>query len=64
VFIRGMARFSGLCMLAWALLGLCPSFGQSLQPNEVPAANARLYRGSYNSGQETASTSKSMVSRT
>lgn len=36
--IRGMARFSRLCMLAWALLGLSPSFGQSLQPNEVPAA--------------------------
>jgi polysaccharide export outer membrane protein len=38
VFIRGMARFSGLCVLAWALLGLSPSFGQSLKPNEVPAA--------------------------
>jgi polysaccharide export outer membrane protein len=33
-----MARFSGLCVLAWALLGLSPSFGQSLQPNEIPAA--------------------------
>ena len=37
VFIRGMARFSRLGLLAWALLGLSPSFGQSLQPNEVPA---------------------------
>ncbi len=38
VFSRGMARFSGLCVLTWGLLGLSPSFGQSLQPNEVPAA--------------------------
>lgn len=38
MFIRGMAHFSWLCVLAWALLGLSPSFGQSLKPNEVPAA--------------------------